>query len=83
MLAVMIKLSTDADLADLLGLSVPEVRRFCRERGWPCVRPKRTIWLFTDEQIAQIVAMQTTPKRETTKAAKLPGQTARSAARSS
>lgn len=77
-------LSTDADLADLLGLSVPEVRRFCRERGWPCVRPKRTIWRFTDEQIAQIVAMQSTkPKRVTTKAAKLPGQTARSAARSS
>lgn len=77
------RLTTDVELADMLGLTAPEVRRFCRERGWPCVRPKRTVWRFTDAHIDEIVRMQTVkPKRAAQIAATIPGQTARSARRS-
>lgn len=81
----MMKLHTDTEVAELLGLTVDELRRRCRDRGWPCVRPKRSVWLFTDEQIEQIVVMLSTkPKRATAaRTTRLPGQTARSAARSS
>lgn len=80
------QLRTDAELGELLGgLSVDEVRRLCRDRGWPCVRPKRSIWLFTDAHVEQIVAMETKkPKAKPSgvSASRLPGQTARSARRS-
>lgn len=79
-------LSTDAELADLLKLTTEEVRRFCRERDWPHVRPKRSVWLFTDAQVEQIVVMQSKahqPRRDPGRSAgRLPGQTDRSAARS-
>lgn len=79
-------LSTDAELANLLKLTVEEVRRFCRERDWPHVRPKRSVWLFTDDQVEQIVAMQSKahPQRRDPGrgSGRLPGQTDRSAARS-
>lgn len=79
-------LTTDAELGEALGLTVDEVRRFCRERNWPCVRPKRSVWLFTDAQVEQIIAMETkkpkAKKAAEQSAARLPGQTTRSARRS-
>ena len=52
------KLHSDSDLADLLGIDVADVRRATRTKGWPCVRPKRNVWRFTEQQSEQIVAMQ-------------------------
>ena len=52
------KLKTDIYLAELLGIEVEDVRRATRTKGWPCVRPKRTVWRFTEQQVEQIVAMQ-------------------------
>jgi hypothetical protein len=77
-----IHLITDEELAEILGLSVPEVRRFCREKGWPCVRPKRNIWRFTEAHVEQIVASLTKEPKGVTRSSTptIPGQTARSAA---
>lgn len=75
-------LSTDQELADMLGITVTDVRNSCRSKGWPCVKPKRSVWRFTDEQVAAIVAMQTV-KPKATKSAGLAGQTSRSARRAS
>jgi hypothetical protein len=71
------KLKTDADLADILGVTITDVRRGCMLKGWPCVKPKRSVWRFTDEQVAQIVAMSTAGKKKT----KATGQTKTSKAR--
>lgn len=73
-------LTTDAELAEILGIAVGDVRQNCRTK-WPCVKPKRSVWRFTDEQVAAIVAMETiNPKRK--KPVGIAGQTARSARRS-
>lgn len=77
-----LNLTTDTELADLLGITVTNVRDACRTKGWPCVKPKRTVWRFTDEQVAAIVAMQTV-RPKASKVAGLAGQTARSARRAS
>lgn len=82
------KLTTDVELAEILGLAdAAEVHRLCREQNWPCVRPKRSIWRFTDSQVEQIVLMLTKKAKRSTgnvaqAAGRLPGQTARSARRS-
>lgn len=73
-------LHTDADLAALLGITIADVRTNVRTKGWPCVKPKRSVWRFTDEQVAAIVAMASTPTR---KVAGIKGQTTRSARRAS
>lgn len=75
-------LRTDQELADLLGITVANVRDACRTKGWPCVKPKRSVWRFTDEQVAAIVAMQTV-KPKASKVTGLAGQTPRSARRAS
>lgn len=75
-------LRTDQELADLLGITVTNVRDACRTKGWPCVKPKRSVWRFTDEQVAAIVAMQTV-KPKASKVTGLAGQTPRSARRAS
>lgn len=70
------RLTTDAELADVLGITVGDVRHGCLRKGWPCVRPKRSVWRFTDEQVAAIVAMESvTPAR---KVGAIAGQTKRS-----
>lgn len=75
-----LQLTTDTELAALLGITVENVRARCRN-GWPHVKPKRTVWLFTQEQVEQIVALQTV--RPKTRAGGLSGQTPRSARRAS
>jgi hypothetical protein len=80
-----VKLHSDAELAELLGIEVADVRRGCRTKGWPCVRPKNSVWRFTDQQVEQIVAMQSRgagrPKKKTSAAKDDLKPTKRSAAR--
>lgn len=59
------RLTTDVELADLLGITVDDVRMKCRPGGgWPCVKPKRSVWRFTDAMVEEIIAKQTvTPAR--------------------
>ena len=52
-------LTTDAQLAEILGVTAKDVQRGCREKGWPCVKPKRSVWRFTQTHVEQIIAMQT------------------------
>lgn len=71
-------LLTPADLGERVKIPADRVVRLCRERAWPFVKFGRTV-RFTEEQAAQIVAMQTVlpkPKAATSK-----GQTAKSASR--
>lgn len=76
-------LTTDAELADQFGITVAKLHDLRKRNGWPCVRLGRFDVRFTEEQVEQIVAMQTdAPERKP--AVHLPavsGQTARSAAR--
>lgn len=81
------KVTTDLELADLLGVSVEDVRHRCPAdgTGWPHLRPKRSVWRFTDEQVRQILrTVAVEPKKAASApAAAIPGQTERSRARSS
>lgn len=52
------KLHTASALAAEWDMDVDELKRRVRRYGWPCVRLSRTDWRFTDQQIEQIVAMQ-------------------------
>lgn len=73
------RLTTDTELADMLGVTVDLVRLKCRHE-WPSVRPKRGVWRFTEAQVQSIIDMQTTtPGR---RRAPVSTQTRRSAARS-
>lgn len=75
-------LTTDVELAEALGITVEDVREGCRTKRWPCVRPKRSVWRFTDAQIEQIVAMQTRGSGKQSAPVAGIAQTPRSAARS-
>lgn len=59
------KLITDEELAAELGISVENVRMKCRPGGgWPCVKPKRSVWRFTEAMVEEIIAKETvTPAR--------------------
>jgi len=77
-------LTTDTELAARFGITVERFHDLRRRHGWPAVRLGRFDFRFTDEQVAQIIAMQTEkpdaktgPKTPVT----LPGQTAASASR--
>lgn len=70
-------LYSDTDLADMLGITVENVRRGTREKGWPCVKPRRNVWRFTEAQVEQIVGMASKSKARR----KSSGQTARSRGR--
>ena len=75
-------LTTEADLAELFGISVDKVGELRRRHKWPHVRLTRTDFRYTPEQVAAIVTMQTVePTRDDSPA--LPGQTARSRRRAS
>lgn len=74
------KLKTDVDLAEILGITVEDVRLKCRGQ-WPCVKPKRGIWRFTDAQVEAIVEM-TSVAPAARRPTAVSTQTRRSAARS-
>ena len=75
------RLFTDQELADQLGITVDDVRAKCRPGGggWPCVKPKRTVWRFTEAMVEEIVAKQTV--RSARKPQATTARTARSQAR--
>lgn len=58
-------LITDEELAAELGITVEDVRMKCRPGGgWPCVKPKRSVWRFTEAMVEEIIAKETvTPIR--------------------
>lgn len=73
-------LATDADLAELLGITIEDVRLKCRAT-WPCVKPKRGQWRFTETMVEQIIAMESVTHRKAP-AELRSAQTKRSRARS-
>ncbi len=59
-----------------------ELLRRRRRYGWPCVRLSRTDVRFTEQQVEQIVAMQSSSPKQTVKAeGKGSGQSKRSKGR--
>lgn len=77
------KLRRAADLAAEWDMDEPELKRRVRRYGWPVVKLSRTDWRFTEQQIEQIVAMQSraSKPRESRKAAAGTGQSKRSQSR--
>lgn len=77
------KLLTEDDLAQEFMVPVETIQRWRRRRGWPHVKLSRFDIRFTESQVQQIVIMhsEAQKKRTAEKGKKLPGQTARSAAR--
>lgn len=77
--------TTDVDLAAKLEITVKKLHELRRKNDWPHLAFGRFDIRFTDEQVAQIIAMQTKggAKKSPTAAKALPGQTARSARRRS
>lgn len=74
-------LKSDAEVAELFGYgddlkTFHEHRRYYR---WPCTKFGRKAVVFTAEQVAEIVAMQT--RRPKVSPIKAPGQTRASASR--
>lgn len=56
-------LATDTDVAELLGTTIEDVRLKCRAT-WPCVKPKRGQWRFTEAMVEQIIAMESVTHRK-------------------
>lgn len=75
------KLTTDADLADLFGITVEKLHELRKKHGWPHVRLGRFDFRFTDDQIRDIVASQTVTGSPALKGTAA-GLTSRSARRS-
>lgn len=76
-------LTKAADLAAEWDMTEAELKRRVRRYGWPVVRLSRTDWRFTEQQIEQIVSIQSraaAPRQPSKKAGT--GQSKRSAARS-
>lgn len=77
------KLHTPEDVAEMLKLDVETFLALKKRNGWVGVKFGRFNLRFTDAQVADIVAKHTeTPQAGIRPTAPLPGQTARSAARS-
>lgn len=75
------RLTTEADLAAEFGIPAERAAELRRAKKWPHVRLGRFDVRYTDEQVAQIVAMQSVTPKQSVKS-RLPGQTPRSARRS-
>lgn len=75
-------LTTAADLAEQFGIPESKFHELRRAKQWPCVRFGRFDIRFTDEQVEQIVAMQSVKPDTRNPRPALPGQTQRSARRS-
>lgn len=71
------------DLADHFGLTVEKVHDLRKRKHWPYLEIGRGNYRFTPEQVREIEAMHTVATKPTTTPAtvRIPGQTARSAAR--
>lgn len=55
-------LLSDEQLADHLGITVEDVHKACA-KDWPHLRPKRSVWRFTPEQVAEIERLITVRRR--------------------
>jgi hypothetical protein len=76
------ELLTPDELGELFGVNGETIQNWRRRNGWPCVKVGLTV-RFTPEQVKQIITQQTvTPRVPGKLAGPLPGQTKRSAARS-
>jgi hypothetical protein len=76
------RLRKAADLAAEWDMDEPELKRRARRYGWPVVKLSRTDWRFTEQQIEQIVAMQSrAAKPAPSRAAAGTGQSKRSQSR--
>jgi hypothetical protein len=76
-------LTKAADLAAEWDMTEAELKRRARRYGWPVVRLSRNDWRFTEQQIEQIVAMQSRATKPAPSRAKPgTGQSKRSASRS-
>lgn len=77
-----IQLTKAADLAAKWDMTEDELKRRVRRYGWPVVRLSRTDWRFTDQQLEQIVSMQSrAAKPAAAKTSAGTGQSKRSASR--
>lgn len=82
------KLLTDVQLAEDMSLTLEKFHDLRKRKHWPCVRLGRFEYRFTPAQVDEIVRMHTEATGKPNKTAtsgkgKVPGQTARSASRSS
>lgn len=76
------KLIKAADLAAEWDITETELKRRARRYGWPVVRLSRADWRFTEQQVEQIVAMQSRATKPTAKTeGKSTGQSKRSKGR--
>lgn len=77
-------LTTEPQLAEQFGLTVEKVAELRRRHRWPHVRLGRFDVRYTEVQVEQIVAMHSEAPKGKAGGARggIPGQTARSAARS-
>lgn len=62
-----LRLHTDVEVADLLGLEVDALHELRVRHRWPCVKLGRFHVRFTDDQVRQIVAKHTDPGKPTKK----------------
>ena len=74
-----VRLATEADLADILGIPETRVSELRRRYGWPHVKIGRT-FRFTTAHIEQIIASHTSAAPDSP-AVVISGQTTRSASR--
>jgi len=75
-----VNLTTDVELAEQFGMTLKQLNEKRMREHWPHVRLGRNNIRFTDEQIAEILVMQTRTRLKKP-AAKVSGQTVRSASR--
>ncbi len=65
-------LTTDAELAEQMSLSLERFHQLRKRRRWPCVRFGRFEFRFTDSQIEQIIALHTDSRARPTPADERP-----------
>lgn len=78
-----LNLSSEADLAAILGVSVKQTQRLRLKHNWEHVCLGKNTVRYTDHQIAIIIDSRTVRPPTTQEAAPVAGRTARSRARRS
>lgn len=77
------RLTRASALAAEWDMTEDELKRRVRRYGWPCVRLSRTDWRFTEQQVEQIVAMQSRAAKPVEKKTAGTGQSRASRSRAS
>ncbi|HJR90222.1 MAG TPA: hypothetical protein VJ782_08725 [Aeromicrobium sp.] len=68
------KLTAASTLAAEWDMDEAELKRRVRRYGWPVVKLSRTDWRFTEQQVEQIVAMQSSAPKPREKSPAKTGQ---------